>query len=646
MTVAISNLTTFFGWLLLSYFLFTTATGSPLGDNPLSKRQTSQSPFVVTGVPSGKQSNGAVPFRLEIRELQKNTNQWNLFMLSLSRLQSIDPAQALSYYQLAGIHGRPFKSWDNVPSKRNPQVGGYCTHASILFPPWHRPYLALYEQVLYDTMQKVVSEFSGADREKYAAAAKDFRIPYWDWAAAPPTGESVLPPSIGGSDTVTVDTPKGALTIRNPLYSYTFQPLVPADLPDQPFVQWSTTLRYPSSNLPGATSRNSLVAAQLDNSRVAIRDRLYNLFAAYGTYSNFSNKGWIPNGAANFDSVESLHDQVHGLCGNGGHMSVIDYSSFDPIFFLHHAMMDRVFAIWQVLYPTSYVEPVANQAGTFTAVPGTVEDVDTDLTPFHSDAAGNFWTSKTVRDLKTFNYTYAELADWGLSTQQVRNNVITTVNKLYGSTSPAKMLQRRGPVEGEAAPSLDRRQDTTNPSSDKAPKDPLKDERHREYIANIQVQNHALPTSFFVHIFVGDFDPTPDTWSFEPNLVGSHCVFAHSQSNGTCSMCKAEASHEEEGKVTGTIPLTSALLEDIKAGRLKSLEPVDVEPYLKQNLHWRVTSTDDADIARDTVPNLKVSVVSSEVTKPANEHELPSWGPFTTHYDVTDARPAGLGRDG
>jgi hypothetical protein len=45
-----------------------------------------------------------------------------------------------------GIHGRPFKTWGDVPGLDH-KIGtsGYCPHGNILFLGWHRPYLALYE---------------------------------------------------------------------------------------------------------------------------------------------------------------------------------------------------------------------------------------------------------------------------------------------------------------------------------------------------------------------------------------------------------------------------------------------------------------------------------------------------------------------
>lgn len=46
---------------------------------------------------------------------------------------------------MAGIHGVPFGPWNGVESVPGASQSGYCTHNSILFPMWHRPYLALYE---------------------------------------------------------------------------------------------------------------------------------------------------------------------------------------------------------------------------------------------------------------------------------------------------------------------------------------------------------------------------------------------------------------------------------------------------------------------------------------------------------------------
>ena len=51
----------------------------------------------------------------------------------------------ISFFRLGGIHGMPYKAWDGVGGEDPAQEAGYCTHGSVLFPTWHRPYIALYE---------------------------------------------------------------------------------------------------------------------------------------------------------------------------------------------------------------------------------------------------------------------------------------------------------------------------------------------------------------------------------------------------------------------------------------------------------------------------------------------------------------------
>jgi len=58
--------------------------------------------FTVTGVQDGSGQGGPKPLRLEIRELQRNPDLWNLYILGLDRLQSVDQRELLSYYQLSG----------------------------------------------------------------------------------------------------------------------------------------------------------------------------------------------------------------------------------------------------------------------------------------------------------------------------------------------------------------------------------------------------------------------------------------------------------------------------------------------------------------------------------------------------------------
>ena len=81
-------------------------------------------------------------------------------------------------------------------------------------------------------------------------------------------------------------------------------------------------------------------------------------------------------GVQNADSLESLHDVIHGFLGSNGHMTYLDYSAFDPSFWLHHAMIDRCVALWQAVYPSSYVEPMVAIEQTYTISVGDLKDVN------------------------------------------------------------------------------------------------------------------------------------------------------------------------------------------------------------------------------------------------------------------------------
>jgi tyrosinase len=46
------------------------------------------------------------------------------------------------------------------------------------------------------------------------------------------------------------------------------------------------------------------------------------------------------------DLMESIHDQIHGWIG--GDMGDPTTAAFDPIFFAHHCMIDRIWYLWQI----------------------------------------------------------------------------------------------------------------------------------------------------------------------------------------------------------------------------------------------------------------------------------------------------------
>lgn len=248
----------------------------------------------------------------------------------------------------------PFKPWAGVPSDTDwsqpgsSGFGGYCTHSSILFITWHRPYLALYEQALYASVQAVAQKFpmEGGLRAKYVAAAKDFRAPYFDWASQPPKGTLAFPESLSSRNTQVVDVDGKTKSINNPLHRFTFHPVNPS--PGDFSAAWSrypSTVRYPN-RLTGA-SRDERIAPILANELASLRNNVSLLLLSYKDFDAFSYNRWDPNtNPGDFGSLEDVHNEIHDRTGGNGHMSSLEVSAFDPLFWLHH-----MYVVTTTLFP-------------------------------------------------------------------------------------------------------------------------------------------------------------------------------------------------------------------------------------------------------------------------------------------------------
>ncbi|SPQ18279.1 b447e784-f57a-40e5-89a7-874d54feefc1 [Thermothielavioides terrestris] len=609
------------------------------------KRQLGQLQATVVQDKSG----GDIYVRQEIRQLEQDRDVWTLYILGLSMMQFTDQSSPTSYYGIAGIHGMPHQTWGGVKPVPGSEDTGYCTHSSVLFPTWHRPYMALYEELI----QTIAGFWPAPERQRYQDAARRFRIPYWDWAATPPSGESVLPRSIGGSPYVDVEGPNGLQRIANPLFSYTFKPLNTTAFNYRPWNYWTRTLRSPSSGGPDAQSNNSQVAMNLDQNRPSIAQRLYTLFSSYDNYTTFSNNAW----GAQADSIEALHDTIHTLTGgfgssvpNPGHMAFIQWSAFDPIFFLHHCMVDRVLAIWQALHPDAWVTPSPALVKSYTTRQGQIQDANSPLTPFFSHENGTFWTSAEVRDHTKFGYTYPELERAAASTadKTVSRVTVQAVNRLYGSFSPASLFLKELRAQGfkgdrevaTAGRGTGRTTDLLPRSFSLTESKIFVGDRYHEWVANVRVGTQALDGTFVVHFFLGDPPSDPQAWPSAPNHVGTMGVFAAAREDnrdneGQGGRTEMGAHGHHDLAVSGTVPLTAALVKKVAAGELESLDPADVEPYLRANLQRRVLGPKGEIWAgEECMLDMGIQIVDSQVRAPYNEEELPEWGEAKVSFEM------------
>jgi tyrosinase len=198
----------------------------------------------------------------------------------------------------------------------------------------------------------VVAEFPDGDlKNRMNNALPSLRLPYWDAAAVPPIGEGSYPWCVQRK-TIEVELPDGGSTKRvmipNPLYAYTFHPLPIESFRNQPanstkaperWLEWASTKRFPTSWNASAQSQDEQIAFHLDWNSENFRQRTYFMLAIQNDYYNFSNNMVRindPEHGGVLDSLESVHDTLHNAVGEGGHMTLLEYSAFDPIFWLLH----------------------------------------------------------------------------------------------------------------------------------------------------------------------------------------------------------------------------------------------------------------------------------------------------------------------
>ncbi|KAK8151449.1 hypothetical protein BKA80DRAFT_322963 [Phyllosticta citrichinensis] len=541
----------------------------------LPRRQTGGGTFTITGADSG-----STELRLEVRDLQRSTEQWNLYLLGLQKFQAMDQDDKLSWYSVMGIHGMPFKDWDGVPSTGYNKIG-YCVHSSNLFMTWHRPYAALYEQLLWGHVQDIANALpESPDKAAWVQAAKTFRAPYLDWALLPPEGETNIPNFIV-SPKINVTLPNGTQVIDNPLFQYRFHPLNPSDLedPSEPqFQQYQTTLRYPTSLTADAQNTEGRVKSSMQSLRVQLRDALYDLFVNYDNFTLVSSMAsYHP---AQYQSFETIHGWVHNYVGGAnGNMLEVPWSAFDPFFMLHHVQVDRVLAIWQALHPDSYVLPETQDYSTYTINAGSVQDANSPLTPFHSDASGNFWTSESCRDWKKMHYDYPETQNPDI------NALRTTVNNLYGQPTIGHPTKRTVGKLGEAVEEMmDDVVDTIKAFVQPGSVDSgaaKKNQTRTEYSVNYKIDKVALGGSGSIFVFLGPYNNNPDEWRSDESLLGASGLFV-----GT-AMAPGRSGNTA---LYGSIPITNTLEKRVSNGDVPCMDANEMIPFLQQNMAWAVTA--------------------------------------------------------
>ncbi|CZT01674.1 related to monophenol monooxygenase precursor (tyrosinase precursor) [Rhynchosporium agropyri] len=565
---------------------------------------TSDTRFTINGTHTGskRQFGSPRPSRRNILDLQQDIPQWSLYVQSLNALQDKPEDYFLSYFQIAGIHGRPYFPWGGSAQTPGAPTTGYCTHSSPLFLPWHRPYLALFEQLLGATAQDLVKTYPPAQQASYQNAANNFRIPYWDWASTPTM------PAVLNQPTVTITTGAGLKNVRNPLYRYNFHtfPLNATYFPTDSRKEgdaWLAKYPYTVRGAPNQLNSPSDPRA-VDNALLASNLKSGTYYALVKPTS-FNEFGTI---ASPGTSLEYIHNSVHGAIGlAGGHMSILAYSAFDPVFWLHHVNVDRLFALYQAINPDQYLTPQKEQYGTFTLMPNSVDTELTLLQPFAPTGAGPYFTSKSVRQTSSFGYTYPEIQDWSQSPEQLKANVSAAINQLY-RPSGTNVNPRFGELESR-----------TQAQKKKA----------IEWSVGIKVSKFDLGGErFIIRVFLDTVPKDPKDWMAASSCVGSFPVFPPPHSAGV-PYPEIDA-YSELSLVEGLAHL----------GR-DATDVYEVRKFLRRALQWRVQKFDGTVLPVENIPSLIIKVQMESVEMGRDITELPSYGKKTLHPDITIGRAGG-----
>ncbi|KAK6515094.1 hypothetical protein TWF506_007441 [Arthrobotrys conoides] len=527
--------------------------------------------------------------RLKVEDMQtRRPDSFNLLLLAWRELQVASETDDLSFYRLSRIHGAPFTPWQMPEEGNYNRQVGYCTHHSVLFLTWHRPFLLLLEQTLYRKAREIANRFSADVRPRYLAAVDGLRLPYWDWSD--PNTQSHIPAIVmAAAVSVTQPGPNGApvtTTIPNPLKSYTFQSSQSIASFWQNFARWRTTLRQPTSN---GVTQEDLADRTLQNGFNNRRQSTYLAFSR-GRYNDFAA------------SIESIHDEVHAAVGGQGHMTYVPYSAYDPIFWLHHCNMDRLMAMYQSAQPNTFVES-GNSVATFANPSSQLDTVDTPLYPFrHRD--GSWWTSQNVSTASTvfsFSYGYPEvpcLLSFS-NFDALRNHTVTEINRLYGPgpTSPTK-------------------------------RDVKTYQMRQEWQAKVVIDQAELLGSFTVYIFLGTPPTDPARWGTCPTMIGTLTHLGAPEKR-------------MHSRVIGTdVVLTDAVYENLGPNPTKE----QVLSYIRENINWAIVS-DGKPVDVPQLHTLRVTCVSTEVNMPNCPSELPKKGSDTYHLEVTAGKPGGSKSD-
>lgn len=198
-----------------------------------------------------------------------------------------------------------FAGWHGVPLD-------ICEHHNELFLPWHRGYLWHLEIALQ-------------------AIDPEVTLPWWNWMDEPDIPAAYSRRRIDGQANILASAP-----------------IKPMGVPQQSG-RARKTRRDPAPVKPPAGIPGPLGPPLADTVFPATPAGAWEWMMAAQTFSDFNQRCW------------RVHDNVHVWVG--GTMTDQGYAAFDPLFWAHHTMVDRLWRIWQSDNPGALPDAATLETG-------------------------------------------------------------------------------------------------------------------------------------------------------------------------------------------------------------------------------------------------------------------------------------------
>jgi hypothetical protein len=305
--------------------------------------------------------------RKEIRSASFLPAERNRLAIALQRLKMRPPDISgnftkYNYVQLAKIHNLPyvphmaFGLFSTSPTGPDPRT--------FLF--WHRKYIYLFERALQNAYLETTS---GSLNDQ--SIAKTVFLPYWN-PLKNAGGANLLP--------VISPSPLSNLINNNTFYNALGNNLYSGPIDRRPSNMVSSWANYAC------------------NLRMEIK--LSGIETSFDTFSGIASPNFSPYG------ILTPHDDIH-MDIVGGWMTNISKATYDPLFWMHHANLDRIWMNWQGAQPPPTPLPSHLPSFTSTMLFPTVPPQPISTVSNNSMIGGNLCV--VIQDGSSiYNYTYED----------------------------------------------------------------------------------------------------------------------------------------------------------------------------------------------------------------------------------------------